>query len=275
MKFKASIIGLGFLLIFSIPLVSQYAPFYVLDGYGGVHAGGGAPAISPATPYFGWDIAKSFDYVPVASSSSNYGDGILVLDGYGGIHKGGKLLGISVTATPYFGWDIARAIVYRVVDPQAYGYSIAETYLLLDNNMTTVASFYMNLPDDGYVFVMASAMLSNSSTTLSSAVRYGIGVDDNAAYDASTHRWASFNAGFDTNGFHSHQAASTAKVFYLSAGQHYFYFLVQRVAGTAIVNITNRTLSAIYINKNYHGWSQEAKEAGALIYSDQSNLGKK
>ena len=32
--------------------------YYVLDGDGGVHAGGGAPAVSPPTPFFGFDIAR-------------------------------------------------------------------------------------------------------------------------------------------------------------------------------------------------------------------------
>jgi hypothetical protein len=277
MKFKLSIFGLGFLLLFSIPLLSQYAPFYVLDGYGGVHAGGGAPAITPGTPYWGWDIAKSIDYVPIAYSSSIYGDGYLVLDGYGGVWQGGKLASISVTPkTPYWGFNVARSLVYRVVDPEAYGYSLDTTYQLLDNSMNTVASFYLNLPDAGWVFVEASAMLWNTSTTLSSATRYGIGVDTNTVYDTATHRWASFNAGLDDNNFLGHQAASTAKLFYLDAGQHYFYFLAERVGGTATVDVTNRTMTAIYINKTYTQSSLDARKDAAPKYSDQpSNLGKK
>jgi hypothetical protein len=62
MRFKGLGLGVGFVLLSAVALVAQYAPYYVLDGYGGVHAGGGAPAITPATPYFGWDIAKALDF---------------------------------------------------------------------------------------------------------------------------------------------------------------------------------------------------------------------
>jgi len=48
----------------SAPALGQEGQFYVLDGFGGVHAGGGAPAISPATPYFGFDVAVDLTYVP-------------------------------------------------------------------------------------------------------------------------------------------------------------------------------------------------------------------
>ncbi len=74
--------------------------FYVLDGYGGIHAGGGAPDITPKTPYFGWDIARNLEMI-------SGGSGFYVLDGYGGIHAGGTASDIT-PKTPYFGWDIAR-----------------------------------------------------------------------------------------------------------------------------------------------------------------------
>jgi hypothetical protein len=32
-----------------------------LDGYGGVHTLGGAPVLSPATPYFGFDAARDLE----------------------------------------------------------------------------------------------------------------------------------------------------------------------------------------------------------------------
>jgi hypothetical protein len=74
--------------------------YYVLDGYGGVHAGGSVAALSPATPYFGWDIAKDLELTPA-------GTGYYVLDGYGGIHAGGTASAMS-PVTPYFGWNIAK-----------------------------------------------------------------------------------------------------------------------------------------------------------------------
>jgi hypothetical protein len=97
------ILGLGFAILAlasAAPVLGQQASYYVLDGFGGVHAGGGAPAI-PGTPYFGFDIAKGIAYAPGAS-----GNGIMVLDGFGGVHRVG--LGSAVAPTPYFGFNIAH-----------------------------------------------------------------------------------------------------------------------------------------------------------------------
>ena len=35
--------------------------YYVLDAFGGVHAGGGAPVLLPATPYFGFNVAQDLE----------------------------------------------------------------------------------------------------------------------------------------------------------------------------------------------------------------------
>lgn len=75
---------------------------YVLDGYGGVHPGGGAQALTLPTPYFGWDIARDMELIQI-------GNGYYILDGYGGIHAGGPAPAIS-PETPYWGWDVARDI---------------------------------------------------------------------------------------------------------------------------------------------------------------------
>ena len=74
------------------------AGYYVLDRFGGVHPGGGAPVFSPATPYFGFDVAQDLE---VASSSC------YVLDRYGGVHPGGEAPVFS-PSTPYWGWDVAQ-----------------------------------------------------------------------------------------------------------------------------------------------------------------------
>ncbi len=71
---------------------------YVLDRFGGLHAGGGAPALSPAPPYFGFDIARDLEIVGV---------GAYVLDGFGGVHVVGGAPSVSSTS-PYFGFDTAR-----------------------------------------------------------------------------------------------------------------------------------------------------------------------
>ena len=76
--------------------------YYVLDGYGGVHAGGGASNFVSAPPYFGWDIARDLELNP--ASGGGY-----ILDGYGGLHAAGGAAAIS-PPTPYFGWDIARTV---------------------------------------------------------------------------------------------------------------------------------------------------------------------
>lgn len=78
------------------------ANFYVLDGFGGVHAGGGAPVLNPTTPYFGFDIARDLELVAA---------GFYVLDGFGEVHAGGGASAIS-PATPYFGFDIAKDLEF-------------------------------------------------------------------------------------------------------------------------------------------------------------------
>jgi spore germination protein YaaH len=53
----------------------------VLDGYGGLHRYGASIA-SAGAPYWGWDIARDFAFLPD-------GSGGYVLDGYGGLHPFG------------------------------------------------------------------------------------------------------------------------------------------------------------------------------------------
>jgi hypothetical protein len=74
---------------------------YVLDGWGGIHAFGGAPPENVGG-WPGWDIAKSL----VLWSGDNGGG--WVLDGFGGMNAYGGAPG--VTPTGYWnGWDIARS----------------------------------------------------------------------------------------------------------------------------------------------------------------------
>jgi len=54
--------------------------YWCLDGFGGVHGGGGASGITPDTPYFGVDIARDIELGP--------GGGYYLLDGLGGVHLG-------------------------------------------------------------------------------------------------------------------------------------------------------------------------------------------
>jgi hypothetical protein len=60
--------------------LAQYFGYYVLDGFGGVHRGGGAPAITPGTPYFGWNIARdiaSISVPPRAGGTYSTGGGTI------------------------------------------------------------------------------------------------------------------------------------------------------------------------------------------------------
>jgi hypothetical protein len=83
---------------------------YFLDGWGGVHAFGSAPAVNVTGYWAGWDIARSLVLRP--DGKSGY-----VLDGWGGLHP----FGVSGDMPPYVsgatgywpGWDIAHSVVLR------------------------------------------------------------------------------------------------------------------------------------------------------------------
>ena len=75
---------------------------YLLDGYGGIHPFGGAPAFAN-TPYWaGFDIARGLEIV---SDGAGVPTGGWVLDGWGGIHPFGT--GAAAYAAPYYaGYDL-------------------------------------------------------------------------------------------------------------------------------------------------------------------------
>ncbi len=90
---------------------------WTLDGWGGVHAWGGAPQLATTgAPYWaGWDIARGL----VVRAD---GPGGWILDGWGGVHAFG---GAPATATvPYWaGFDNARDFVitlYGAAGPKGY-----------------------------------------------------------------------------------------------------------------------------------------------------------
>jgi len=91
----------------SVPLsgmgaLDNQTHLYTLDGWGGLHASGSAPAMTAGTYWRGWNIARSIALFPD-------GSGGYVLDGYGGLHPFGSAG--AVTGNPYWGWDIARQVV--------------------------------------------------------------------------------------------------------------------------------------------------------------------
>ncbi|MCC7077608.1 MAG: VCBS repeat-containing protein [Acidimicrobiia bacterium] len=84
---------------------------YVLDGYGGIHAIGNAPAVQNGGYWKGWDITRGIALNPD-------GAGGYVLDGYGGLHRFGQT--DSVAPGGYWrGWDIAHEIELSPVSTAA------------------------------------------------------------------------------------------------------------------------------------------------------------
>ena len=78
---------------------------YTLDGWGGVHQWGTAPAEPGSAFWPGWDIARGIAINPCdISGHSGY-----VLDGWGGIHPFGGAPALTTTAY-WPGWDIARGL---------------------------------------------------------------------------------------------------------------------------------------------------------------------
>jgi len=76
---------------------------YTLDGYGGVHANGGAAGLAFSAYWPGWNIARSLATFPD-------GLGGYVMDGYGGLHGFGNASPVAGSAY-WPGWDIARQVV--------------------------------------------------------------------------------------------------------------------------------------------------------------------
>jgi hypothetical protein len=86
-------------------------PGYVLDGWGGVHPVGGAPAMSTTGYWPGWDIARDL--------SMSAGHGGQVLDGWGGLHPVAGATPMPVSGY-WPGWDIARAVAVTPNGAGAY-----------------------------------------------------------------------------------------------------------------------------------------------------------
>jgi hypothetical protein len=79
---------------------------YVLDGYGGIHPFGNAPAVTQigangTDPWPNWDIARA---IAVTAPGQGY-----VLDGYGGLHPFGGAPALA-DSSYWPNWDIARGL---------------------------------------------------------------------------------------------------------------------------------------------------------------------
>lgn len=249
-------LGVFGLFVISTPSFAQTFPYYVLDGYGGIHAGGGAAAISPATAYFGWDIAKAIDYVAVANTSTNYGDGLLVLDGYGGIHKGGKLSTVSLTATPYFGWNIARDIVARIIPPRAsYSSYTSGNTELTSSTFVSIWSVTLYLPDDSYVLISACCSMGNNDPTNFAVARIAVGVDSTTTALDDLDSEEAFPAHYDSGSgwYLTWRTVARTQMAFVPAGSHTFYFLARKLGGTASLYYFSPNISVVAVDQGYYG----------------------
>jgi len=110
--------GFGWDIARSFAVLPDGTGGYVVDGWGGLHAFGSAPAV--ATPFYwaGWDIMRSVALAPWASAANPAG---WILDGYGGVHAFGGAP--AITGFSYWpGWDIARQLT---IDPDSTSSRVA------------------------------------------------------------------------------------------------------------------------------------------------------
>ena len=91
---------------------------YTLDGWGGVHSYGSAPAVGASGYWPGWDIARGIALCP---ENHNHG---YTLDGWGGIHPFGSPALPAVNTSYWQGWDIARGIVLTTCTGTPSGYTL-------------------------------------------------------------------------------------------------------------------------------------------------------
>jgi len=260
MTFKRALFGLVALVGATFIASGSYAShgqYYVLDGFGGIHAGGGAPVISPATPYFGFDIAKGIVYVPQGTAAST-GDSVLVLDGFGGVHEGGALAADPVfPKTPYFGFDIARAITYRNIGPRAVGVVGPLTGDRTDNNPFTLLSTTIYAPDDGFLVVTGNVQMNCPDTGAAGGVvgQVWINVDSVAVDPNFTNHYAAIDCAASIEGFFPTDNLSPHKVYAVGPGAHTVNFVIKRSAGTKRLRWIEPHLSAVFIDQGANGTS--------------------
>ncbi len=227
-----------------------HASHYVLDAFGGVHAGGGAPVISPATPYFGFDVAADIEYIPVGTSTAT-GDGILVLDKFGGVHQGGALVTHPPSGgTPYFGFDAARAIVFRDVPTRVAGSTALNDNTTSSTSFIVLESVNIHAPTDGYLLVSGTTNMYCSGVggvRAEAAIDVdGSGLQDNYFFDA-----ADCNAGaFDVT-----SNVNITKVFPVTAGTHTANLLGRKSSGTQSITFDSMAITALFVAANGVGTS--------------------
>jgi hypothetical protein len=234
----------------ALPALSQnHAEHYVLDGFGGVHAGGGAPVISPATPYFGFDVAADLEFVAVGTAAAT-GNGLLVLDKFGGVHRGGALVAQPPGgATPYFGFNVARAISLRDVPTRANGVHNGAPTTVTSFSYVELVSASMRAPDDGVLVVTASASLSCSGTG-SSRMDFSVALNgtEPPGFLRQQHSIPDCSPS-DLRG------AAITYVFPVTAGNHVVRAVGRHVLGAVSPAFSDRTISVVYVDRNANGSS--------------------
>jgi len=99
-----------------LKFVYPFRGMYTMEGFGGLHAGGGSLPQHVSAYWPGWSIARSAALL--VDSSGGY-----VLDGFGGVHAFGQAQPVAISAY-WSGWDIARDVVLlpSSTNSQAQGY---------------------------------------------------------------------------------------------------------------------------------------------------------
>lgn len=235
---------------------AQRAQFYVLDGFGGVHAGGGAAPVG-GIPYFGFDIAKGIAYIPAAA-----GDGVVVLDGFGGVHPSTSL-GAVAPVTPYFGFNIARAITYRNIPPRAVassGYVSITVLSTTSSTFTLLQSVQITAPDDGFLLVTGSALVACNTGNVADeeVAQISVNVDATTQPPALNFQgYASFPSCATAASTLATNNQTLTHLFPVDAGIHTVNLLGRRhdAVGTGGIRILGRTISAVFIDHGSTGIS--------------------
>ncbi len=242
----------------ALPAHAQnHAPHYVLDAFGGVHAAGGAPAIVPAPPYFGFDVAQSIEYIPIGTAAAS-GDGILVLDKWGGVHRGGALAANPPSSSPpYFGFDAARDIVFRDVPPRIVAASATSVVDLATATAayTTLASATIYAPTSGFLHVVGrSYMACTGGAGKDLVALLSANVDATGPGPALLQGRAEWvDCAPAVAVYNPTRNQTVSFVIHVNAGEHTVNLLGRKVQGTGALRFGDRTLVVQFVAQDSHG----------------------
>ena len=242
--------------VWALPAFAQnHAPHYVLDAFGGVHAAGGAPVIAPATPYFGFDVAQSIEYIPIGTAAAS-GDGVLVLDKWGGVHRGGALAANPPSSTtPYFGFDAARDIVFRDVPPRIVAAS--ETSIVdigtASTAYTTLGSATIYAPTAGFLHVIGRSFMACTSLSGDLVAVLSANVDSTGPGPNELQGLATWSDCSRADIYFLSRNQTVSFLIHVPAGLHTVNLLGKKVAGTGDLRFVDRTLVVQFVAQDSHG----------------------